>query len=924
MEARRSHFRWQVILGAWLAFGIVAGWAGPSRLSLSGKWRFQLDPERRGEAESWFQKELAQTIALPGTTDQAGVGGREPAVDRGHLVRAHRYVGPAWYQREVDIPETWRAQWIELRIERALWTTRVWVDGELRGGVEDSLTTEHRHALGILSPGRHRLTVCVDNDLHVNIGTLSHSYTEETQSMWNGMVGRLELAAEPMLAVEGVRPFYDASDDQVRVEVAVTNRLGRPAGGVVVARLRRADGKLVAEGSAVINADHGYGQETLALDTISPLPRWDEFDPQLCRLEVEWQAGGLRERREWRTGLREWKRQGTALLLNGRPVFLRGNVECCVFPRTGHPPMHVQEWREIFKVAREHGFNHFRFHTWCPPDAAFAAADELGIYLNPETPTWTDGFWPDEFTAPRMAKRPLPFGEDPAVVEFARRELQRIQEAYGHHPSLAMITIGNELGKADWKRSAQIIEEARARDPRFLYAVSTARELTPADDYWVTHATKAGGVRGLGKPSTDWDFSAGLREVPVPLLGHETGQRPVFPDYRTLGRYTGPLKPWNLEVFRERLRARGLLQHNRIFTEASAAWALAQYRHEIEGFLRTPGLAGYQLLQLNDFTGQTEALVGLLDPFWQPKSSIKPAQWQPFQSATVPLVRLPKFVWEEGEQVQASAWVSQFGPWSLDKITSRWWVTDERGREVARGEGVAMPVSPSGLSRMGDIQFVLPRTRRPERFDLHLTVGLGENAWRLWSYPKVTTTTTVPAGVRVIERWDEATARAVAAGERLVLLARGLKNASAFRGHFYSIYWSAVMFAQPEGTLGIWCDPRHHALSGFPNDGHSDWSWRTLVEGSTVFVLDNAPAGLNPIVGQVPDFHDPHRLASVFEVRVGNGRLLVCGLNVATDDPAGRAMRASLLDYAASSAFRPQTDASVDWLNRLLEPAANR
>ena len=910
-----------LLLGFLLPPPLLAAPHSPSEvLSLAGSWRIQLDPERRGEAAGWFNTKLPGRIRIPGTTDQAKLGSAVEAVDQGHLVRAHRYIGPAWYQRDVVVPAGWEGRHVELLIERALWTTRVWVDGEPVAGVEDSLVAPHRHPLGLLRAGRHQLTVCVDNSLHVNIGTLSHAYTEETQSIWNGLVGRVELVARPAVSIEAVRPFLSFDRSNLRVEVTLTNRTGVPIGGMAFVRLLDADGSVLGQGSTLVNADFRAGADSAWLALSRPLPLWDEFNPRMCRIEVDLEAGGFRDQRSLDCGFREIVRDGGRLLINGQPVFLRGNIECCVFPRTGHPPMEVASWLRIFRIAQAHGFNHFRFHTWCPPEAAFVAADQVGVYLNPETPTWTDGFWPAEFTAPRMRERPKPFGADPAVVDFTRREMQRMQDAYGHHPSFCLLTIGNELGNADWALGARLIDEARTRDPRLLYAVSTARELTPSDDFFVTHATKGGAARGLGKASTDWDFSAALKGLEVPLISHETGQRPVFPDWSKLSRYRGPLTARNLEVFRDRMAARGLLGINPAFNRASEAWAFEQYRHEIEAIRRTPGYDGYQLLQLNDFTGQTEALVGLLDPFWEAKGRLTSAAWHGFQAPTVPLARFARHVWEAGETFTAELLVSHFGPQPLRGIRPAWRLSDDHGMVLGHGTLPTVDLAVGEVTALGRVEMVLPACGEPRRLTLTLQAGPASNEWRLWGYPAASAAPPTGDTVLLAERFDLSVRRALAEGRRVLLTPKGLKHAEAFRGRFFSVYWSAVMFSQPDGTLGLVCDPKHPALAGFPNDGHTDWQWRSLVEGSTVFVLDEGPRSLRPIVQQVPDFHFPRKLGSVLELRVGPGRLLVCGLNLAAADPAARALKTSLIQYAGSTAFRPTVELPAPLLERLLAP----
>ena len=199
---------------------------GTATLSLAGRWRFQLDPHDVGRQSKWFQRELDDSIQLPGTTDDAKKGYRlNPetmtypvdvlrtrwpntadvirADQAGQLVRPYYYVGKAWYQRTLEIPAGWAGRFVQLRLERVIWQTRVWLDDRAIGS-HDSLVAEHRYDLGIVSPGRHCLTICVDNDLVHNIGIIGHAYGPETQSRWNGIVGRIDLtASSPVLCSLG-------------------------------------------------------------------------------------------------------------------------------------------------------------------------------------------------------------------------------------------------------------------------------------------------------------------------------------------------------------------------------------------------------------------------------------------------------------------------------------------------------------------------------------------------------------------------------------------------------------------------------------------------------------------------------------------------------------------------------------------------
>jgi hypothetical protein len=589
--------------------------------------------------------------------------------------------------------------------------------------------------------------------------------------------------------------------------------------------------------------------------------------------------------------------------------------------------MTVEEWTRVLGTIREHGFNHVRYHTWCPPEAAFEAADRLGLYLAPETP-----FWVDDWTVENTPGRPQPLGRDPDVLAYVRSEIRRISDAYGNHPSFALFTVGNEFGMegTDWEAVEALLADAKSHDARRLYNASTARRRVPSDDYWTTHSTGRSGTRGVGPASTDWDFSAAALSADLPVVAHETGQRPVFPDYdRMLPKFTGPLLPLNYVRLRERLLGSGLAGQMVDFLRASARFQIVQYKAEHEGMLRTADFAGYQLLMLNDFTGQSEALVGVLDPFWEPKGIVAVEDVRRWNAPTVPLARFARYLWTTDETLEATVEVVHYGPADLSGATARWSLAlsdagpssadraaAERkfpGASIADGELGPVDVPTGGLSRLGAIRVplapVASMSPKGEGKALTLQVSLGDasNRWPLWVYPPAGDEPS-PGEVLVVRAFDGATRKALADGRRVLLLAHGLQNEHAARTGFLSVYWSAGWWGNRFSSLGLLCDPRHPALAGFPNEGHSDWQWHELAEGATTLDLEGAPEGFRPVVQPVTDFHHLRLLSHIFEARVGPGRIVVTGYDLESDlerRHAARQLRRCLLRYMQGDAFEP-------------------
>jgi len=909
-------------------------------LDLSGAWTLRLDPDDRGDEEGWFKGQLdGAPVTLPGTTDLAGLGhpldpedmsygvptaegkwpsaiGVERADETGHLVRAFHYLGRAWYTREFEVRGAGYS-WAELELERVLWQSRVWLDG-MALGQRDSLATPHRYELGPVKPGRHRLTICVDNRMIHDIGVYGHSYGPETQSRWNGVVGAIELrdAADPLRRIEA----YPAPDARaVEAKIVLVSREGLPRTAPLRLEVRDAEDRLLGEWRDKVVVAPGESVLLRRVELAAEARRWDEFSPALHQLSASLDGGPPRA---VRFGFRHLERDGRRLRVNGRPLFLRGTLDCCVFPRTGHPPTSVDEWRRILGVVREHGFNHVRFHSWCPPEAAFTVADELGLYLQPET-----AWWVDNWIAATDGGPPLP-GTDAAVDAFLAAEINRISTRYGSHPSFALFCIGNEFGMdSDWERLDQMIADAKAADPRRLYHASTARKRVASDDFWITHRADGVASRGIGPPRSDWDFAEAVAASPVPVVAHETGQRPVFPDFpRLIPKFDGPLRPHNLARLQRKLEASGMAAQLPDFLAASARFQAALYQSEHEAMLRTPGFGGYQLLMLNDFPGQSQAHVGFLDPFFESKGVYGAEELRRWNAPTVPLARFARYAWDSEEVFRARLELAHYGGAPLRNAAAEWSLRRADGELL--GAGVTLPrEAPAGaVTPLGSVE--VPLGGGPAaRLELRVRVGEQENRWQLLAAPRQATPAepaAEPAGLRVTELYDAAARDHLAAGGRVLLLAHGHRDEDTTTSRFQPVYWSGGWWGDRFSHLGGFCDPSHPALAGFPTDGHADWSWHGLMEGGALFDLGWTPAALRPLIQAVPDFHHDARLGWVWQARVGPGRLLVSGFDLAGDldrRPAARALRASLLEYAGGPAFQPPVAIDPALLAARLRPS---
>lgn len=550
-------------------FSLLAGmalqtYAQLATLDLSGTWRFQTDPMGFGmtPGSELYLSRLAETMSLPGTMDEGGKGLPNAAryVDR--LSRKFEYCGAAWYQRELTVPEAWKGMQLVLNLERCHWETTVYVDGK-RIGAEERLSTPHRFNLTeALTPGLHTLTVCVDNRLKYPMDQWNHGTTEYTQTNWNGMVGDLKIEVYDPARITALRTYPDLQQRAVRLKIDLDNATGKARKGRLQLELREKGGqKTVA--TAAHEVELGKGQQTwngtLALGKEMKL--WDEFSPFLYEIKATLTTDSTTDERTVRFGMREVERGAHHVRLNGRDIHLRGALDCCVFPRTGYPAMQPDEWRRIFSTIKEYGMNHVRFHSWCPPEAAFEAADEVGIYLQAELPMWIKDV-----------------GKYPARRDFFEKELYAVLEEYGNHPSFLLMCNGNE-NEGDFTVLEDLVQKGQRHDNRHLYSASTARTHVKSDEFYVSHVSPKGGITVYeGIPSTDWDKDA-TSDIDCPVIAHETGQRCMYPNFKEMSKYTGVLQPRNFEVFRERLTRNGMLHQADDFFRATGAHTVLQYKN---------------------------------------------------------------------------------------------------------------------------------------------------------------------------------------------------------------------------------------------------------------------------------------------------------------------------------------------------------
>lgn len=914
---------------AWLFCLSFASCTSPViQMDLSGRWTVCLDSTDVGMNASFGGKLFDTSITLPGTTDEAHLGTKctlKPVLEKPqllHLTRAYSYVGPAWYSREIQVPSDWKEKDCILHLERVLWDTQVWIDGQKVAGHEESLTTPHEYDLTpYIQPGKkHVLTVRVDNRKRydISVNDLAHAYTDATQVKWNGILGDMYIKAVEKTRVESLQLYPDAASRTVKAVVSIYNSSAQAESVNLCLQVKgKGDGKSYASAEAKAEAMKGYTTVELTCRLGDDAPLWDEFNPYLYIASVELKSNESTSIASETFGLRNIGHKGNKLVLNKKPIFLRGTLECCIFPLTGTPPTDEASWKKLYASARGYGMNHLRFHSWCPPEAAFNVADEMGFYVQVELPVWS-----------------VTLGKDSATVEFLRAEAKRISKEYGNHPSFCFWSIGNEL-QYDFNILASMLGEMKAADDRHLYTTTSftfekghGDWPENQDDFFVTQWTKKGWVRGQGVfnqelPSFDKDFRASVEGMEVPLVTHEVGQYSVYPDLTEIPKYTGTLLPLNFMAVKNDLEKKGLIDKASQYLQASGKLAAILYKEEIERALKTPGISGFQLLDLHDFPGQGTALVGLLNAFWESKGILAGEEFREFCAPVVPLLRFPKAVYTNNETFEAQIELCNYGKDELKNSTLSWEITAD-GRSLGKGKTLAAALVFGHNGGLGKISFPLQQVTNASKLEVCLSLNGTEyrNRWNLWVYPS--SVDTKWGDVKYTRNYDEAMAL-LKKGEK-VLFNPDWRTLQGIEGKFVPVFWSPVHFPNQAGTMGVLCNPTHPALADFPTDMHTDWQWWDLNINSTTLIVDSLQGG-TPVVEMVDNFVHNRRLTSLYEGSVGEGKLMLStfDLHTALDKrPVARQMLYSILNYMNSKEFAPVSVEGLDKIKGVFGTAHNQ
>ncbi|MCD7898916.1 MAG: beta-glycosidase [Bacteroides sp.] len=914
-------------------------------IDLSGYWNLFVDLEHKYSIDRKQDVLFTDTIILPATLDEAKKGIQQRSGTSTRLMRNYLFEGRAWYQKKVTIPASWKDKTKLLHLERTK-VTHIWVDNTYIGHSLRITPSQKYDLTPYLTTGDHLITILVDNGADCGLPDVirsSHQWSDETQTNWNGILGDISLIAKPSIHISSVQVYPDVSQKEFTLKTRVTNHTGSTQQTVLsinACLFNSAENQVPPTKQTELSIEPGTKEYNIRYELGNDARLWSEYSPNLYRLNLAIQS----EKKEiidtytLSAGLREFRANGKALTINGTRIFLRGKHDGCVFPLTGYAPMTVSDWMRYFDILRSYGFNHVRFHSWCPPSAAFEAADLKGFYLQPELPIW--GGIDEEVDSP--------------VNSFLIREGKGLMDDFGNHPSFVCFSTGNELwGSIDGMK--EITRQLRDYDNRHLYALGSNFHLgwtgeQGTEDIMVAcrvgghndatfepHVRSSfsfadainGGWLNATYPNTVMNFNRGVAQTTKPVIAHETGQFQIYPNPRELKKYTGVLAPYNLERFCRLTAQKHGTEKTERFFQASGALSLLCYKADIEMSMRTADLAGFQMLDIQDFPGQGTALVGLLDAFMDSKGLTTPEEFSSFNAEVVPLWESQSYTWYNHETLTGTIKLFNYAKENLKGVTIDWQLIDSQTGLCLKSGAVTHQEVTRGLADMGTVAINLTDIKEAKAMQLSLSVRNTRynNKYNLWVYPKVVLKK--PSSVEVFTQVNEELWKTLRQGKKVLLMpSADTYPEQTVGGLFTNDYWNYSMFktisenaGKPvsPGTLGYLIENEHPLFRYFPTSFHSDWQWWAPARNARPIIMDSLSSEVGMIVEAIDNAERNHKLGVLFECKIGKGKLLVCmaDLMKGKEYKECEQLQNAIYHYMNSAAFAPKYEITPEELSML-------
>jgi hypothetical protein len=854
-------------------------------INLHGNWRYYIDYNNNGLKEEIYKQVFSKnTFVMPGTTNQNRIGTKldESTLDAKEKVKCLRehynFTGIMWYQKEIIVDELLLFEDTLLFLERVMFESQVFINGEFVGR-NSSLSTPHRyHIKNYLKIGKNHITIRVDNTDVEDIGVYASAMTIDTQTVWNGIIGKMYIKSVPKKDITDIQIYPNLKKENVLITFKGKNINNENNDTVlkIQAVSKHKTHEVLIETMQIKN-DDTYQITYPMKDYLV----WNEFTPNMYNLTIEF----TNITKEIAFGMREIKTDKRQITINDKPVFLLGTLECCIFPLTGYPETTRPYWEKIMNTLKEYGLNHIRFHSWCPPDIAFTVADEVGIYIQAEGPLWMDTW------------QGTVIGSSKKHYTYIPEENKRIMKEYGNHPSFVIFSNGNELN-GDFDLLEQAIREVKD-DKRRLYTLTSNwdRKMNKEDDIFISQTVDNVGIRGQYfhnemATGTTLEFSKGVNLRDVPIITHEVGQYTIFPDIHEIPKYSGLLEPTNLKFIKQTMINNNIEHLAKQYTLNSGKTSYRLYKDEIESALRTKDLAGIQLLDLHDFPGQSTADVGILDCFWDSKGIISSETFKECTDRIVPLLKMPKRIYQVSETIEYSIDISNYSNETLnDKIITLTLVSEDINE--VRKYNIDNIKQGNVYNYINDT-FIIKDIKTSQRVEAIVKIEGTKyiNRWDLFIYPNEAVSDSI-----IVSEVNDDFYRLLDEKSNFIFNPMFDYVKDSIPGKFFPVFWSPVHFTS-DNANGLIIEKEHPIFSTFCTDDFANYQWKSLVDNSVN--MDISSKNIDPIIDVIPNFIVSKRLTNLFEVQVQDSTIIVALMDISnnlTHRPVAKSLHNSISAY---------------------------
>ena len=797
--------------------------------------------------------------------------------------------GVVWYRRAIERPAPATSPALRYRVEvRAAATeATVYWNGARVGAHRGGWTPFHVNLPGAEDGGlRGALEIRLDEKR----GHHTQGFLPIIQPHFGGIWQEVLLHADPGPTIDFDRTltFGDLEEEVLRCAVPVRRRADD---GALELAVRVHDGLRLLDEVRVTVPEQDPAEVLVPVP--SPRP-WEPGDPQLYDVELALHWRGREEvlhRLQRRVGFRHVSHDGTMLLWNGNPLQVRGMLHWGFSPPDFAPSPDPERWRQELETIRSLGCNLVKCCLWVPPRSYYEVADEMGILVWQEYPTWHA-----QLTREHLA--------------VLAREYD---EFFAHDRSFASVafrSITCETGEnVDEEVLRRLYHDGHAAVPNSLI-VDNSSWITwmRIHDFWDEHPYGNNGW-WPGKLEELQAYIADREHLPL-LFGECIASdtwfdRPAWETARGTGRSW--FEPWCLAeqvAFEDRLRSRWGQELVATLLPVSLRYALRNRKYQCERMRLSIPDGGYVLSVIRDFP---KARMGFFDDLDRLKWSA--GEWAWHRDTMLCLdTEGDRRAFLASEAVELPVRVSHFGRGPLrgplELTLEGPGVAASARAEVRAAPGQVHPGAVLRLEGAG-----LPAGARPVRLRLSALLRgaedapLARNEWELWLLPAAATVDAAEAGVRVSGELDRAAIELLEAGGKLLHLVHPGEGSLDTQDIWYlkGAPWAPPHPLHERVPPGLLCD-----LQSF------DLEREFVVPGGEL--LD----AVDPILA-FWDTHDTHEVKSwlfVAEARVGKGRLLFSALDHET--VAGRWLQNELVRHLAAG---PEPDRELDphLLRKLLD-----